>query len=220
MREGFQHDPARKPRFSAQLLNLRRIEQTLARAQNYTEAHKVKAKADNMELWELERMKGEVSKKFEAREAQIVARHENEMRALAKRIASGRQMQEQQREADLRRLLLRFKNLKADLLAQQSIEKQRLEKLLVANRRSVGKGNRSGSSNNSSGVSSSSGVAAGQQGRSGAVGSPTGSARGSAARGGKARGSAAMAASAYGASSSPGRSSGPGSTKNRSRERG
>lgn len=139
VKEKFQNDAGRRPKFSRELLNLRRIEATLAKAQDYAEAHKVKLKADNMELWELERMKGDVSSKWNAVEAKVVAQHENEMKALAKRIQAGREMQNKQREMDLKRLLLRFKNLKADLLTQQALERQKLEKILQATKRSVGR---------------------------------------------------------------------------------
>eukprot|EP00162_Nutomonas_longa_P004694 comp15416_c0_seq1/m.23430 comp15416_c0_seq1/g.23430 ORF comp15416_c0_seq1/g.23430 comp15416_c0_seq1/m.23430 type:complete len:312 (-) comp15416_c0_seq1:52-987(-) len=137
-RERFQNDPARRPKFSRELLNLRRIEATLAKSQEYAEAHKVKQKADNMELWELEKMKGEISNKWNSLDYKLSVQHENEVKALAQRIQAGREMQNKQREKDLKRLLLRFKNLKSDLLANQAVERQKLERVLIANRRAIG----------------------------------------------------------------------------------
>lgn len=44
-----------RPKFSRELLNLRRIQERLAKAKDYAEAHKMKLKADALEAWELER---------------------------------------------------------------------------------------------------------------------------------------------------------------------
>jgi hypothetical protein len=45
-----QSEPLRKPKFSKELLNLRKIQQTLAKQKEYAEAHKIKLKADNLEV--------------------------------------------------------------------------------------------------------------------------------------------------------------------------
>jgi hypothetical protein len=42
-----------QPKHSKDLLNLRKIQETMARAKDYTEAHKLKLKADALEAWEL-----------------------------------------------------------------------------------------------------------------------------------------------------------------------
>lgn len=42
-----------RPKFSKDLLNLRKIQETMARSKDYTEAHKLKLKADALEAWEL-----------------------------------------------------------------------------------------------------------------------------------------------------------------------
>ena len=42
-----------RPKFSKELLNLRKIQETMARSKDYTEAHKLKLKADALEAWEL-----------------------------------------------------------------------------------------------------------------------------------------------------------------------
>ncbi len=46
-----------KARFSRELFNLRKIQDTLAKQKNYTEAHKIKLKADSLQSWEMEKWK-------------------------------------------------------------------------------------------------------------------------------------------------------------------
>jgi hypothetical protein len=52
-----QGEPLKRPKFSKELLNLRRIQQTLAKQKEYAEAHKVKLKGDNLEAFELEKLR-------------------------------------------------------------------------------------------------------------------------------------------------------------------
>ena len=52
-------EPARKPKFSKDLLDLRHTEVTLAKQGMYADAHKVKVRADAMEAAEIERMQAE-----------------------------------------------------------------------------------------------------------------------------------------------------------------
>lgn len=47
------------PKFSKELLNLRKIQQHLARQKDYAEAHKMKLKADSLEGWELEKQQNQ-----------------------------------------------------------------------------------------------------------------------------------------------------------------
>ncbi|CAN0440188.1 unnamed protein product, partial [Laminaria digitata] len=44
-----------RPKFSRELLDLRRIQEHLAKAKDYAEAHKMKLKSDALEAWELEK---------------------------------------------------------------------------------------------------------------------------------------------------------------------
>lgn len=50
--------------------------------------------------------------------------------ALQKRIQTGREEQKKQRHQDLERLLQRYQNVKAELEAQQNLERVRMEKLV------------------------------------------------------------------------------------------
>merc|ERR1712216_887017 len=117
-----------RPKFSKELLNSRKIQETLAKMKNYAEAHKVKLKADHLEQAELEKLRSQHAHKLAAQEMQFAQRQEAELQALEKRIETARQEHEIQRQQDLERLLQRYQNVKSELEAQQNIERIRSEK--------------------------------------------------------------------------------------------
>lgn len=106
-------EPPRKPKFSTELLDLRRIEVTLARQGEYAEAQKVKLQADATEAAELERLGEARQQQLASAEAKLVARQEHELNALRQRIQSGAEEQRKARQQDLERLLQRYHNVKA-----------------------------------------------------------------------------------------------------------
>jgi len=120
-----------RPKFSKELLNVRRIQETLARQKEYAEAHKTKMKADLMETEELERFRETQSSKNFARERQYLAKQTQELSALRKRIQTGRDELKKQRQMELERLLQRYQNVKNELESQQNIERLRAEKYLM-----------------------------------------------------------------------------------------
>merc|ERR1711959_713445 len=92
--------------FSRELLNLRRIQEHLARQKDYAEAHKIKLKCDALEAWELEKWQnGKQQEMFQ------------------------REEQKKQRQMDLERLLQRYQNVKSELEAQQNLERIRAERM-------------------------------------------------------------------------------------------
>lgn len=119
-------EPARKPKHSSELLDLRRIEQVLARQGEYVEAQKVKVRADTVEAAEIERAKVEREQSLLHVEARFLARQEQELSALRQRITSGAEEQRVARQQDLERLLQRYNNIKAELEAQQTAERRRV----------------------------------------------------------------------------------------------
>ena len=64
------------------------------------------------------------------KEAQFKHTKQQELIALQKRIQTGREEQKKQRHQDLERLLQRYQNVKAELEAQQNLERIRMEKLV------------------------------------------------------------------------------------------
>ena len=119
-----------KPKFSKDVLNLRAIQATLAKQQEYAEAHKVKAKADALERQELDRMAAERAVAMEGLEAKFVSKQKVEERALIKRAETGRGEHRRQRQADMERLLQRYANAKNALDKAQQSERARLEREL------------------------------------------------------------------------------------------
>lgn len=111
-----------KPKFSPVLLNYRKIEEHLARAKNYSEAHKVKAKADKLEAKETEQWNSMKQKEMFQQESQFKAAKRQELSALQKRIKSGREEQRKRRQTALQRLMQRYTNIKREMQLMQSLE--------------------------------------------------------------------------------------------------
>merc|ERR1711966_65794 len=65
-KEKLQKSQPYRPKFSKELLNTRKIQETLAKMKQYAEAHKVKLKADNLEQEELEVLRGNHARKLAA----------------------------------------------------------------------------------------------------------------------------------------------------------
>jgi hypothetical protein len=119
-----------RPKFSKDLLNLRKIQDTLAKQKDYAEAHKMKLKGDALEAWELEKWHSQRQQDLLGREAKFKVAKPSELLALQKRIQTGREEQKKQRHLDLERLLQRYQNVKAELDAQQTLERIRMEKFV------------------------------------------------------------------------------------------
>lgn len=133
----------RKAKFSKDLLNLRKIQETLAKQKNYVEAQKVKIKGDKLEQHELERINRERGERYAKKEAQILARHRQELLAMRKRMERGRIELERARKKELEMLLQRYNNVKRGLLGQQNIIKAKTGNMLLkhaANRKTDASG--------------------------------------------------------------------------------
>jgi hypothetical protein len=128
-----------KPKFSRELLNLRKIQEHLAKQKDYTEAHKMKLKSDALEAWELEKWRNLKQQEMFQREAKFKHRQQQELLALQKRIQTGREEQKKQRQLDLERLLQRYQNVKSELEAQQNLERIRADRFAAQQAASSGK---------------------------------------------------------------------------------
>eukprot|EP00929_Paragymnodinium_shiwhaense_P101942 TRINITY_DN6513_c0_g1_i1.p1 TRINITY_DN6513_c0_g1~~TRINITY_DN6513_c0_g1_i1.p1 ORF type:complete len:271 (+),score=79.00 TRINITY_DN6513_c0_g1_i1:145-957(+) len=118
----------RTPRWSKDLLNLRKIQETLAKMKKYAEAGKTKLQADRIEEKEHAMWKAKREQKIASLEEQFLHKQQLEMGGLLKRIQSGREEQKQARKSELERLLQRYHNVKTQLESQQKIIQQRVEK--------------------------------------------------------------------------------------------
>jgi len=123
----------RTPRWSRDLLNMRKIQETLAKQKKYAEAAKTKGHADQLEAKETAMWKARRESKMAALEEQYLNKQQLEMGGLLKRIQSGREEQKLARKFELERLLQRYHNVKTQLESQQKIIQQRVEKYPLAN---------------------------------------------------------------------------------------
>merc|ERR1719291_954292 len=118
----------RTPRWSKDLLNLRRIQEILAKQKKYAEAEKTKLQADRVEMQEHQMWKAKREARIQSLETQFLHKQQLEMGGLLKRIQSGREEQKQARKGELERLLQRYQNVKSQLESQQKIIQQRVER--------------------------------------------------------------------------------------------
>jgi len=123
----------RTPRWSRDLLNLRKIQETLAKQKKYSEAGKTKVHADQLEAKEHAMWKAKREARIAALEEQFLHKQQLEMGGLLKRIQSGREEQKQARKSELERLLQRYHNVKTQLESQQKIIQQRVERYPLGN---------------------------------------------------------------------------------------
>ena len=145
-------EPQRKPKFSKELLDLRKIEVTLAKRGEYADAQKVKVQADEMEAQvqqqmtlhatqasssanltvpppqELDKMQALNIQHLSNLEAKFLHKQDQELSALRQRIQAGSEEQRKARQMDLERLLQRYHNVKAELESQQVAERLRMKK--------------------------------------------------------------------------------------------
>ncbi len=117
-----------RPKYSRNVLDLRSKQERLAKARHYSEAHKLKLKADALEAVELEKFHKKRQDEMLAKEQQFKRNKVTEMQALLKRIESGRLDQKKQHKMDLDKLLRRCANIRKTLEGQQSLEMMRLER--------------------------------------------------------------------------------------------
>ena len=80
-------------------------------------------RADQLEAWELEKLRNSTQQGMYSKEAQFRRRQTNELLALQKRIQAGRDEQKKLRQRDLECLLQRYQNVKSELETAQNLER-------------------------------------------------------------------------------------------------
>ncbi|CAJ1375071.1 unnamed protein product, partial [Effrenium voratum] len=133
----------RTPRWSRDLLNLRKIQETLAKMRKYAEAEKTKdapssrcraarkvreAQADKLEAKEHNHWKEKREARIAVMEEQFLHKQQLEMGGLLKRLKASREELRRSRKAEMERLLQRYQNLKMQMENQQRIIQQRVER--------------------------------------------------------------------------------------------
>ena len=89
---------------------------------------RIKMRADQLEAWELEKLRNSTQQGMYSKEAQFRRRQTNELLALQKRIQAGRDEQKKLRQRDLECLLQRYQNVKSELETAQNLERIRMDR--------------------------------------------------------------------------------------------
>jgi len=118
----------KRPSWSRELLNLRKIQDTLGKQKKYTDALAVKSKVDALEEQERAAWMMKREAKIAGLEEQFLCKQELEAKGLWKRIQTGREEQRQARADELERLVQRYHNVKTELQTHQKIMLARVEK--------------------------------------------------------------------------------------------
>jgi len=120
-------DP-RTPRWSPELLNLRKIQNALFQQRKYAAAAQTKSEADDVQMKEHETWKAKRGARIASLEQIFRAKQQIEMDGLLTRIQAGRKEQMRTRARQLELLLRRQENTKISLASQQAIIRHRVEK--------------------------------------------------------------------------------------------
>jgi len=115
-------------KFSAELLNLRRIQANLAKQKNYQEAHDVQTRAQELEDKEAEAYGLARHKKILANESKLMTKQQNEMNALKKKLEGRMNERLKLREVEHNKILQRYQNVKKEIENQQNLERIKTEK--------------------------------------------------------------------------------------------
>ncbi|CAD8135968.1 unnamed protein product [Paramecium pentaurelia] len=119
-----------KPKDSAELLSLRKTEESLAKQENYQEAHITQQRILSMERDEYERWSQSRSCKIKNLIIQLKQKQNTELNALQQRIISGQEEQRKIRSQELEKLLQKYQNVRKELSSQQNQEITRLDKTM------------------------------------------------------------------------------------------
>jgi len=117
-----------KPKDTTEMLNLKKIEDQLAKQEEYIEAHKIQQKWAKLEREENEKWRVIRDQKIRNQRAQLEQKQQVELAALRKRIATGQEEQRKCRSAELEKLLQKYQNSKKELQLQQQLEIQKISK--------------------------------------------------------------------------------------------
>jgi hypothetical protein len=115
-------------KFSAELLNLRKIQTNLAKQKNYQDAHQVQQRANEMEEGERQAYMELRHKKILSAEAKLMQKQQNEMNALKKKLEGRMNERLKLREVEHNKILQRYQNIKKEIESKQTLEKNQKER--------------------------------------------------------------------------------------------
>lgn len=105
--EGIEKALGPRPKETSEIINLRKIEESLARQEDYKEAHKVQQKIMELERQEFEKWNYAKMSKVKNLLQQLHQKQENELNVLRQRIESGYEEQKKQRNLELEKYTVR-----------------------------------------------------------------------------------------------------------------
>lgn len=117
-----------KTKDTATLLNLRAIEENLAKQEKYLEAHKAQQQRLQLEKEERDKWALIRQNKIKAQVEFFRKKKETELNALRQRIKSGQEEQKKARESELERLLHKYQNVTKELEIHQGNEQKIYER--------------------------------------------------------------------------------------------
>lgn len=117
----------RRPQFSKELLNQRKIQENLAKQRKYEEAESLRRMADKMEVAEFQATIATYEAEVSLKGQQLKAKQQQEMEALLQRATRTRNEMRITRDLDFERRTQRFRNVMAELENLQKIENVQLE---------------------------------------------------------------------------------------------
>lgn len=100
----------------------------MAKQKNYQEAHKMQVLCQELEGEEREKYMAERQKKIIASEAKLIAKQQNEMFALKKKLEANLNERLKVRETEHNKLLKRYQNVKREIEKQHNIERNKFDK--------------------------------------------------------------------------------------------
>lgn len=115
----------RQPKWSKEHINLKAMQDKLAKQKSYVEAAKVKEELDKLESKEYAMWKAKRDAKLAFQEEQFMTKQQMEMTGLISRIEANRNEHKLSRKKELERLLQRYHNVKKQMESQQKIKYQK-----------------------------------------------------------------------------------------------
>ena len=114
-------------KFSAELLNLRKIQTNLAKQKDYQEAHQVQQQANEQEENERQQHMDSRLKKILAAESKLMQKQQTEMSGLTKKLEGKMNEYLKKREQEHNQILQCYENSKKQVENQQILERKKLE---------------------------------------------------------------------------------------------
>eukprot|EP01017_Pseudomicrothorax_dubius_P038119 TRINITY_DN5672_c0_g1_i1.p1 TRINITY_DN5672_c0_g1~~TRINITY_DN5672_c0_g1_i1.p1 ORF type:complete len:309 (-),score=117.76 TRINITY_DN5672_c0_g1_i1:162-1088(-) len=122
-----------RPKDSSEILNLRRIEESLARQREYIEAHKVQQKCNSIVMEEIEKWNTIRDQKIRNQISQLVTKQSQELNAFRQRVTSNQDESNKMRTAELERLIQKYQNIRKEVENQHQMEMIKVEKSIKTN---------------------------------------------------------------------------------------